>query len=128
MRDILLFTGTQITYKNCHIPIENAIKNAVKNGENGMMLTGKNRLYLTFSNERILDIDDEAMREEAEELQSRIPIHNAHITFLETYRSIDAKRVIAILVELFPDLYVNIDDSSDWFGSAKDFLEANFSY
>ena len=122
MRDIILFTERQIVKDECFDVMKREIKNIKENGD-GLMIDGKNRLYLNFSSERINDPKDDA----SEDFQKHVPIDNAHLTFMETYRSIDAKRVITVIAGIYGNVFVYIDDT-DWYGSAKNFTETKFDF
>lgn len=123
MRDILLFTVEPMTKKECLPLLSNAIANIQENGDD-IMIDGKNRAYLSFSCDRLNESDDVCSKE----LQQNVPIENAYIARLETYRSIDAKRIITELVKVHPELFVNLDDETDWYGSAEQFLNKEFDF
>jgi len=55
-----------------------------------------------------------------------VPIENAYITDFETYRSVDAKKVFAVLMQIYPELYVN--DDGDWYGTAQEYIDTEFDY
>lgn len=123
MRDVLLFTVEPMTKKECLPLLSNAIANIQENGDD-IMIGGKNRVYLSFSCDRLNECDDVCSKE----LQKNVPIENACIARLETYRSIDAKRIITELVKVHPELFVNLDDETDWYGSAEQFLNTEFDF
>ena len=51
-----------------------------------------------------------------------------YINHFETHRSIDAKRVVEVLMELYPELYIEIDDEIEWSGTAQEYLDTEFDY
>ena len=51
-----------------------------------------------------------------------------YINFFETYRSIDAKRFIAVLMTIYPELYVDVDEADFWYGTAQEYLDTEFDY
>lgn len=122
MKDLLLFTNKKMKLEDCFTEIKNKFNNAKENG-NGIIVENKNRIYLTFGDERIQNSFDS----DTEELQAKVPIFNAFIAHLEVYRLTDAKKIVTILIKLYPDLFINLDDFIDWFGSAEDFISTDFS-
>lgn len=105
MRDIILFSNKRIVKEDCFNSLNNEIKGIKDNGSD-LMIDSKNRLYLNFSSQRINQPQDES----SSEFQKHVPIDNAYLTFIETYRSIDAKRVVSVLLTIYKDLYVYVDD------------------
>ena len=122
MRDIILFSNRQIVKEDCFSVLEKEVQN-IKNNGNDLMIDAKNRLYLNFSSQRINEPKDES----SIEFQKHIPIYNAYLTFIETYRFIDAKRVINVLLSIYKELYVYIDDI-DWYGKAEEFINTEFDF
>ena len=124
MRDFHLFTNTKITAEDCLESLKKEIAGIVKNGEKGIMIQGKNRAYLWFTDDRILDCFESTI----DEFQRKVPIENAYITDFETYRSVDAKKVFAVLMQIYPEIYINVDDSSNWYGTAQEYIDTAFDY
>jgi len=122
MRDIIVFSKTQIIKDECIEKLKKDISCIKENG-NDLMIDSTNRLYINFSSQRINEPKDET----SEELQKSIPIDNAFLTFIETYRSIDAKRVLTSLMEIYKELFVYVDDT-DWYGTATEFINATFDF
>ena len=78
-----------------------------------------------YYNERLED-GFYGSREDYEKEKNLIPIKDPYVTHFETHRSIDLKRVIKVLVQLYPELY--IDDDGDFTASAQEYLDAEFDY
>ena len=79
--------------------------------------------------ERLEDhMDFYETKEEFEEERKRIPIQDPYINFFETYRSVDAKRFIAVLMKIYPELYIDVDESDFWSGTAQEYLDTEFDY
>ena len=124
MRDYYFFTKTKVTLEDCLAPLQKEIACVRKHGGSNIKIDAKSRSYLWLYNDRIEDYDED----EIEDLKSRIPIVDPYITFFETHRSIDAKRVIKVLMQLYPELYINVNDESDWYGTAQEYLDTEFYY
>lgn len=127
MRDFYFFTSRPVTANNCYESLKKEIKHVEMNGETDILINAKSRSYLWFNNERMEDFiyeDDE----DFETQKSQIPIKDPYVTDFETHRSIDAKRVIAVLMKLYPELYINVDDGTDWYGTAQEYLDTDFDY
>ena len=130
MRDFYFYTSRPVTAKDCFDSLSNKIKNI--RGTNNLdeiqiSVGGKWRSYLWFYNERLED----GVYESEEELESdkkRIPIEEPYINFFETYRSVDAKRFIAVLMEIYPELYIDVDENNFWSGTAQEYLDTEFDY
>ena len=132
MRDFYFYTSKPLTAKDCYDCLKEKIKNIC--GTNALdevqiSVSGKWRSYLWFYNERFEDyINFYESQEEFEEDKRRIPIQNPYINFFETYRSIDAKRFIAVLMEIYPELYIDVDENNFWSGTAQEYLDTEFDY
>ena len=132
MRDFYFYTSKPLTAKDCYDCLNEKIKNI--RGTNALdevqiSVGGKWRSYLWFYNERFEDyINFYENQEEFEEDKRRIPIQNPYINFFETYRSVDAKRFIAVLMMIYPELYVEVDEADFWYGTAQEYLDAEFDY
>jgi len=124
MRDFYFFTKTKVTAEDCFEALQKEIKQVRMNGKSDIKIDAKSRSYLWLYNDRIEDFEEE----EIEELKRRIPIEDPYVTDFETHRSIDAKRVIKVLMKLYPELYINVNDESDWFGTAQEYLDTEFYY
>ena len=130
MRDFYFYTSRPLTATDCFDSLSNKIKNI--RGTNNLdeiqiSVGGKWRSYLWFYNERLED----GVYESEEELESdkkRIPIEEPYINFFETYRSVDAKRFIAVLMEIYPELYIDVDENNFWSGTAQEYLDTEFDY
>ena len=124
MRDFYFFTKTKVTAEDCFEALQKEIKNVKMNGDTDIWIDAKSSSFIWLYNDRIEDYAED----EIEDLKSRIPIVDPYITFFETHRSIDAKRVIKVLMQLYPELYINVNDESDWFGTAQEYLDTEFYY
>jgi len=132
MRDFYFYTSRPMTAKDCFDSLKNEIKNI--HGSNNIdeiqiRVSGKWRSYLWFYNERLEDdIDFYETKEAFEEEKKRIPIQNPYINFFETYRSIDAKRFITVLMKIYPELYIDVDERDFWCGTAQEYIDTEFDY
>lgn len=124
MRDFYFFTSKKITAQDCFEALSNEIKHIETNGEN-IWINAKSKSFIWFRNETIDDFFFESA-EAKEEFKRKIPIENPYVTDFETHRSIDLKRVIKVLMKLYPELY--IDDDGDFTASAQEYLDAEFNY
>ena len=127
MRDFYFFTSKPITIEDCFDALKSEIPHIEKYGETDIWINAKSRSFLLFSSDSINDFIFDTP-EEFETFKSKIPIQNPCITDFETHRSIDAKRVVSVLMKLYPDLYINVNDSSNWFGTAQEYLDTEFDY
>ena len=125
MRDFYFFTSKKLTAKDCFEALSKEIKNVEMNGTDNIWINAKSRSYIWFSNETYDDFFFESP-EAKEEFKRKIPIQNPYVNDFETHRSIDLKRVIKVLVQLYPELY--IDDYGDFTASAQEYLDAEFDY
>lgn len=127
MRDVYLFTSKKITAQDCFESLSKEIKHIEMNGKDNIWINAKFRSFLWFYNETIDDFFFES-QEAKDEYKKKIPIENPYVTDFETHRSIDLKRVIKVLMQLYPELYINVDDSTNWLGSAQEYLDTEFDY
>ena len=127
MRDFYLFTSKKITAQDCFESLSKEIKHIEMNGKDNIWINAKFRSFLWFYNETIDDFFFES-QEAKDEYKKKIPIENPYVTDFETHRSIDLKRVIKVLMQLYPELYINVDDSTNWLGSAQEYLDTEFDY
>ena len=125
MRDFYFFTSKKITAKDCFEALSKEIKHIEMNGTDNIWINDKSRSFLWFYNETIDDFFFES-QEAKDEFKKKIPIENPYVTDFETHRSIDLKRVIKVLMQLYPELY--IDDDGDFTASAQEYLDADFDF
>lgn len=132
MRDFYLYTSRPLTAKECFDSLKNEIQNihgSDKVDEIQISVSGKWRSYLWFYNERLEDyIGFYETKEEFEEEKKRIPIQDPYVNFFETYRSVDAKRFITVLMRIYPELYIDVNESEFWHGTAQEYLDTEFDY
>ena len=133
MRDFSFYTSKPLTAKDCFDSLSNEIKNI--RGTNDpdevqISVGGKWRSYLWFYNERFEDyINFYESKEEFEADKNLIPITDPYINFFEAYRSIDVKRVLKVLMCIYPELYVSADeDDPVWYGTAQEYIDTEFDY
>ena len=124
MRDFYFFTKTKVTAEDCLAQLQKEIKNVKMNGDTDIWIDAKSRSYLWLENSSL----DDFIVEDLDEFKKQIPLQNPYVTYFETHRSIDAKRVLAVLMQLYPEIYVNVDDESDWYGTAQEYLDTEFYY
>ena len=132
MRDFYFYTSRPMTAKDCFDSLNNEIKNI--RGTNNLdevqiSVGGKWRSYLWFYNERFEDyMNLYESEEEFEADKDLIPIKEPYINFFEAYRSVDAKRFIAVLMRIYPELYVEVNEMDYWQGTAQEYLDTEFDY
>ena len=128
MRDFYFFTNTPLTAKDCYESLKKEIKYIEMNGDTDIWINyKKSKSFLWFYNERLEDYWC-CTEEEFAEMKKQIPIDEPYINHFETHRSIDAKRVISVLLTLYPELYIDINDDTDWQGTAQEYLDTEFDY
>ena len=132
MRDFYFYTNRPITAKDCFDSLSNEIKNlrgTDKLDEIQISVEGKWRSYLWFNNERFDDyINFYESKEEFDADRKSIPIEDPYINFFETHRSVDAKRFIEVLMTIYPELYIEVDEKDFWSGTAQEYLDTEFDY
>ena len=129
MRDIYLFTSKPMDFAECKKVINEKIKYVDDNLVRSFWSTSKNHWYLDLDNDGMFDdITDEGHLEDIKEWAERIPIGKPFLNRLGIHRSIDAKRLVAALVTIYPDLYVNVDDTEQFFGTAQEYIDTEFDY
>ena len=124
MRDFYFFTSKKITAQECIETLRKEIKDVKMNGEDGIMIDGKFRSFIWFSDDTLEDFF--CTQEEKESLMQKIGIPTPYVTDFETHRSVDLKRVIRSIMQLCPDLYVY--DDGDFLGTAQEYLDTEFDY
>ena len=129
MRDINLYTKDPIIIENCLEEIINTIKNVATNHQNEFWSTGKTFWSFTIDNDNIYEeFTDEYMINEIKEFAKLLPIENPYANLILIHRSIDAKRLIEILIKFHPEMYIFINDETSWLGSAQEYLDKKFDY
>lgn len=126
MRDFYLYTSTKITAQDCFEALNKEIKYVEMNGENDIRINAKFRSFIWFNNDRLEDGVYEN-QEEYEKTKNLIPVKDPYITFLESHRSTDVKRIIGVLIKLYPELYIEADDDN-LYCSAQEYLNKEFDY
>ena len=127
MRDFYFFTSKKITAEECFEKLKNEIKNIEMNGETDILINSKSRSYLWLYNDRLTDFFFGG-EEELEKEKKRIPIQDPYANHFETHRSIDVKRVISVLMKIYPEIYIEEDECPPWYGSAQEYLDTQFDY
>ncbi len=135
MRDIFLFTSKPMDFAECEKVINASIRHVVSEPDiNRFRSTSKNHWYFTIENGNIYDevteedyTDNPGYIRELDDWAAKIPVKDPYINRLESYRSIDVKRLVAALVTIYPDLYVNVDDDN-WYGTAQEYIDTEFDY
>ena len=129
MRDAYLFTSSPINYNECLQPILNNVKNTSTNKTDAFWGEGKCFWQFEIINDKILKgHEEEGLKQELLEWASHIPISNPYFNTIFIRRTIDAKRIIEVLIKIYPDLYVNLDDIIDWYGTAQEFIDTEFDF
>ena len=84
----------------------------------------KNSIDVIITNPPYKEIGKGIINENEKKL---IPIKDPYITFLESHRSIDVKRVVRVLIKLYPELYIEASDD-ELLCSAQEYLNTEFNY
>ena len=129
MRDIYLFTKNPIIYEKCEELLFEKIKKIDTSQRNAFWSTSKVFWTFEIANETIFEgARDVEYIQELARWAKNIPIEEPFINYIGIHRSIDAKRIIEVLMSIYPELYINIDDESDWHGTAQEYLDTEFGY
>ena len=126
MRDFYFFTSKKITAQDCFDALSKEIKNVEMNSADAIRINSNLRTFIWFYNDRLEDGIYES-QEEYENEKKLIPIKDPYITFLESHRSIDVKRVVRVLIKLYPELYIEASDD-ELLCSAQEYLNTEFDY
>jgi hypothetical protein len=128
MRDFYFYTSRPLTAQECYDNLKSEIMHIEMNGETDIWINyNKSRSFLWFYNEKMADFIYES-KEDFEKQKNQIPIQDPFVNHFETHRSIDAKRVIKVLMTIYPELYVFKDDDAPWQGTAQEFLDTEFDF
>ena len=131
MRDFTFYTSKPMTANDCYERLKKEIKYIEMNGNTDIWINyKKSRSFLWFNNEKFDDyLDFYETKEELEAEKNLIPIKDPYFNHFESYRSIDVKRVLKVLVKIYPELYVSADeDNPVWYGTAQEYIDTKFDY
>ena len=98
-----------------------------QNGAENIWINAKSKSFLIFTDDTLDDFIFNSPKE-LEEFKSKIPLKNPVLIDFQTHRSIDAKRVIKVLMQICPELFVNVNDESNIFCTAQEYLDTEFDY
>ena len=127
MRELIFFVNKKITAKDCFEALKNEIKHVEMNGSENIWINAKSKSFLIFTDDTLDDFIFNSPKE-LEEFKSKIPLKNPVLIDFQTHRSIDAKRVIKVLMQICPELFVNVNDESNIFCTAQEYLDTKFDY
>lgn len=132
MRDIILYTKNAMVYEDCATVILANVKGAVTNTKNYFHSNNKYFWSLEIDNEdletSLKGFDEEYVKERKQWQRHNIPIENPVLNLLQIHRSVDAKRIIEVLMKIYPELYVEVDDAETWLGTAQEYLDKEFDF
>ena len=131
MRDFTFYTSTPMTARDCYESLKREIKYVEMNGDTDIWINySKSRSFLWFYNEKFEDYREfYESQDEYEEEKNLIPIKDPYFNQFESHRSIDVKRVLKVLIKIYPELYVSADeDDPVWYGTAQEYLDTEFDY
>lgn len=129
MRDIYVFTESPMIYSECKQVLLANIKNVGTNQKDAFWSTAKVFWDMHIANETVFeDATGPEHIKELTEWASHIPIAEPFINYVNVHRSTDAKRIVNALVSIYPELFICVDDGTDWFGTAQEYLDAEFDY
>ena len=129
MRDIILISDTPLTVEEYYPHLTEAVPHCKKNGENGFLIEKPYGLFLDFSNDKVSELPDGTFTsEQTAALTSFFQTGDLYLTDINYHRSIDVKRIVEVLLTKHSRLYLIAEDEKEWFGSAEDYLKAEFSY
>ena len=130
MRDFYLFTKKPIMFADCKEKILAEVKKCRPyegGGESGFQGEIKNFWTFELENGGIFDyVENREEREDLLQMEASVPIENPFVNYFGCHRSIDLKRMLAVLVQIYPELYVN--DDGDWYGTAQEYIDTKFDY
>ena len=127
MRDLYFFTNKKITANDCFKQLKTEIPEIKMNGQTDIIIDAESKSFIWFYNEQW----DSFIFEDPKEFdlfKQKIELKDPYVTTFETHRSIDAKKVLKVLLKLYPELRVNVDDESDWIGTAQEYIDSEFDY
>jgi hypothetical protein len=131
MRDFTFYTSKPMTANDCYERLKKEIKYIEMNGNTDIWINyKKSRSFLWFNNEKFDDyLDFYETKEEFEAEKNLIPIKDPYLNLFESHRSIDVKRVLKVLMLIYPELYISADeDDPVWYGTAQEYLDTEFDY
>ena len=131
MRDFTFYTSIPMTARDCYESLKQEIKYIEMNGDTDIWINySKSRSFLWFYNEKFEDYREfYESQDEYEKEKNLIPIKDPYFNQFESHRSIDVKRVLKVLMKIYPELYVSADeDDPEWYGTAQEYLDAEFDY
>ena len=131
MRDFTFYTSIPMTARDCYESLKQEIKYVEMNGDTDIWINySKSRSFLWFYNEKFEDYREfYESQDEYEKEKNLIPIKDPYFNQFESHRSIDVKRVLKVLMKIYPELYVSADeDDPEWYGTAQEYLDAEFDY
>ena len=131
MRDFTFYTSRPMTAKDCYESLKQEIKYVEMNGDTDIWINySKSRSFLWFYNEKFEDYREfYESQDEYEEEKNLIPIKDPYFNQFESHRSIDVKRVLKVLMKIYPELYVSADeDDPEWYGTAQEYIDTKFDY
>ena len=114
MRDFYFYTNRPITAKDCF----------------DLWWRSYRMGWIWFYNDKFEDYANfYENKEELEAEKNLIPIKDPYINFFEAYRSTDVKRVLKVLMCIYPELYVSAEeDDPVWYGTAQEYIDTQFDY
>ena len=131
MRDFTFYTSIPMTARDCYESLKQEIKYVEMNGDTDIWINySKSRSFLWFYNEKFEDYREfYESQDEYEEEKNLIPIKDPYFNQFESHRSIDVKRVLKVLMKIYPELYVSADeDDPEWYGTAQEYIDTKFDY
>jgi hypothetical protein len=131
MRDFTFYTSVPMTARDCYESLKQEIKYVEMNGDTDIWINySKSRSFLWFYNEKFEDYREfYESQDEYEEEKNLIPIKDPYFNQFESHRSIDVKRVLKVLMRIYPELYVSADeDNPEWYGTAQEYIDTEFDY
>ena len=127
MRELIFFANKKITAQDCFDALSKEIKHVKMNGAENICINAKSKSFIIFTDDTIDDFVFDSPKE-LENFKNNIPIKKPFLIDFQTHRSIDAKRVIQVLMKICPELYINVNDESNIFCSAQEYLDTEFDY
>ena len=131
MRDFTFYTSIPMTARDCYESLKQEIKYVEMNGDTDIWINySKSRSFLWFYNEKFEDYREfYKSQDEYEKEKNLIPIKDPYFNQFESHRSIDVKRVLKVLMKIYPELYVSADeDDPEWYGTAQEYIDTEFDY
>ena len=121
MKDLIIITDKPITYESCAFLIKKSFDSLLLCNDD------KESIYMKKSNkgfELWFSPDDQLNNPEffMGDSVKKCPNKNAYLTDLCVTSNSVALKIITLLKPLFGNMWIQVDEEDDWFGTAEEFI------